>query len=289
VGVYQNIFLTLTNPDSPSHYLYTDIIERQDDFKTVFYSLTEENKFLPKWYIENLKRNLDPKMALRMLKGQWVDIYTEGVYYNYDPETNFRDTEYKINPNEPIYITHDFNIGKGKPMSCALGQYINDTWHWFKSYHVEGARTLNIMEEMHEDGVFDNKNMFIVHGDATGRSRDTRSIQSDYDIIEEFLSNLKRKDGSRVHFDIDVPKKANPPIKKRHAVLNGMFKNMNNETRLYVYDSWINTGFLRTSFLKDSYVIEDDSLPQQHVTTAIGYSVYRHDFVGDNNGGTIQL
>ena len=288
VGVNENIFLTLTNPDGLDHYLYTDIIEKEGGLKKVFYSLTEQNPFLPKWYVENLKKNLDEKMALRMLKGQWVDIFTEGVYYNYDPQVNFKSEEYKINENEPIYIAHDFNIGKGKPMSCALGQIINETWHWFKSYHVEGARTLNIMEEMANDNVFEYSNFFIVNGDATGRSRDTRSIKSDYDIIEEFLANYKRQDNSSLEFEIDVPR-SNPAIKKRHALTNASFKNMNDEINFYTYDKWVNTGFMRTKFKKDSYVIEDDSLPEQHVTTAIGYSIYRHSIVGDNKGGTIQL
>lgn len=287
--VKKNLILLQTNPAEPSHYIYKYFIEPKSRPNVkVFYSLTEQNPFLPKWYIANLKRDLDPKMAKRMLLGQWISIQSEGVYYNYNPDVNYREQEYKIVQNEPIYITHDFNIGKGKPMSCALGQFINGVWHWFKSFHVEGARTNNIMEEMGDDGVFENGNLFIINGDATGESRDTRGIQSDYDIIEEYLANYKREDGSKLDYEIDVPK-SNPPVRKRHNKVNASFESESGHVSLYVYDEWINQGFIQTQFLKDSFINENDSLPQQHVTTAIGYAVYREYLVGDNDSETILL
>jgi hypothetical protein len=285
--VKENIMMTITNPDGLSHYLYTDLIESTKQNVKVIYSLTSDNKFLPDWYIDELKSNLDEKMAQRMLYGQWVDIASEGVYYNYEKERNFKDS-YVINPNYPICIAHDFNIGKGKPMSTAAGQFIDDTWHWFKSYHVEGANTHKIMEEMAGDGLFENKNMFIIYGDATGRSRDTRSIVNDYEIIEEFLEAYERQDGSKLEFEIDVPR-SNPPIKKRHNLVNAYFQNMKGKIRCFIYDDWLDRGFRLTKFSKDSLILEDDSLAEQHATTAIGYAIVRNDLSLNRETRTIQL
>jgi hypothetical protein len=89
-------------------------------------------------------------------------------------------------------------------------------------------------------------------------------------------------------FEIDVPR-SNPPIKKRHAIVNAYFNNMDNEKRCFIYDKWINKGFVQTKFLKDSLTLEDDNLPQQHVTTAIGYAIYRQSIVGDNESSTIMI
>lgn len=286
-GVSENLLICATNPDSPSHPAHEYFIDNATESRRVFYSTTEDNPFLPKWYIESLKKTLDPKMAERMLYGKWVEISKENVYYAYDPIKNFRDG-YKINTSLPIHIAHDFNIGQGKPMSAALGQRFGQTWHWFKAYHVEGARTLNIMEEMANDGVFESHVRFIINGDATGKSRDTRSIKTDYDIIEEFLSNYKRSNGSRLDFEIDVPR-ANPPIRARHNMINALCLNSLNQVNFYVYDKWIDKGFRLTSFQKGSIHLEDDTLPEQHVTTAIGYAVYRASLLDDNHSSTTIL
>jgi hypothetical protein len=287
-SVKKNIITSRSNPDSPGHWLYEYFIESKDPLRKVFYSLTEQNKFLPPWYVKNLKETLDPKMARRMLGGEWIDISGEGVYYNYETSRNYLDKEYVIDKSYPIFVTHDFNIGAGKPMSSAAGQFIKGIWHWFKAFHVEGARTGDIMEEMADWGLFENRNMIIVNGDATGKSRDTRNRQSDYDIIETFLSRYQRKDGSRIEFEIDVPK-SNPPLRSRHNLTNSKFLDANGDVKFYTYDNWIDKGFRLTNFQKGSLLLEDDSLPEQHVTTAIAYSIFRQDMNEDRESKTVSL
>jgi len=286
-GVRENLLICATNPDSPNHPAHEYFIDKASESRRVFYSTTEDNPFLPKWYIESLKKTLDPKMAQRMLYGKWVEISKENVYYAYEQARNFRES-YQISPAHPIHIAHDFNVGHQKPMSTALGQRINGIWHWFKAYHVEGARTLNIMEEMANDGVFEHRTKFIINGDATGRSRDTRSIKTDYDIIEEFLANYKTKDGRRLDYEIDVPR-SNPPVRTRHNMINAGFINASGRVTMYVYDKWIDKGFRLTAFQKGSIHLEDDSLPEQHVTTAIGYAVYRASLDDDNESSSTIL
>jgi hypothetical protein len=283
-GVEKNVMLTLTNPAGPEHYLYEKLISNPPENARVVYSLTEQNPFLPAWYLQDLRSNLDPKMAERMLYGKWVSIAKENVYYNYLPERNKR-SGYTVDGSRPIYVAHDFNIGgPDKPMSAAAGQFIDGVWHWFKSYTIEGARTADIMEEMASDGLFSMSGEFIFNGDATGRARDTRSIRSDWDIIEQFVSNIEPK----IRFEIDVPR-ANPPIRDRHNVVNAAFMDANGVVKMFIYDDWIDKGFRLTSFAKGSFQKEDDTLPQQHVTTAIGYAVYRQTKVGQTISRTIQL
>lgn len=273
-GVRINMAFSRSNPDEPDHWLHSYfILDKDHPNKKVFYSLTEQNPFLPAWYLPNLKRDLSPLMARRKLYGEWLSITGSGIYYNYSSERNFKRGEvYKFNPNYPICLMHDFNIGQNKPMSAAVGQYIKGVFHIKKNYIVEGFRTSQIMDEMADDGLFENKASFLVYGDASGRHSDTRSNQSDWDIIEEFLAKYKRKDKSMLQFSIEVPR-ANPPIRQRHNMVNTAFMNALGEVNFFIYSeaSEADDGFRLTKLKKGSGLVEDDSFANQHVTTAIGY------------------
>jgi PBSX family phage terminase large subunit len=271
--IKENFYLAATNPDSPAHWAYKYFIETKTDTRYVYYSKTTDNKFLPDWYITQLKESLDSKIAKRMIDGEWIEIAGEVVYYEYDKEQNFLNKEYEINLREPIRITFDFNIGEGKPMSCAIGQRVGKKSHWFDEAVVEGARTLDIMEELAGKDLFEHKLKFIVHGDATGRARSTNSLKSNYDQIRDFLSNFKRADGTSIDFEMQVSS-ANPPIKTRHNILNGRICNANGERNLFVYKKakTLDEGFRLTKLKPGGNYIEDDSKAYQHITTAVGYA-----------------
>jgi len=188
-----------------------------------------------------------------------------------DQERNFK-TGFAFNKGEPLILTHDFNIGQGKPMSACAMVKRGDVYHAFKAFHVEGARTLDIMEEIASSGLLDICGKIYIYGDATGKSNDTRSIKTDYDIIKTFLANYTTKDGRSLSFELRVSS-ANPPIRRRQNLVNAYFENEKKEVRLLVYDKWLDEGFRLTAFKKGADMIEDDSLPQQHATTAIGYCI----------------
>ena len=272
--IKQNTLILLTNPDSPAHWIHKDFIERAHEPGIhVYYSLTEDNIFLDPGYIEFLKKNLTKKEADRQLRGMWVEIDSDRIYYAYDSEKHFhRETKYQLDPRYPVDLMADYNIGVDKPMSWALGQYIDGHFHIFKEYHAQTMRTAQLLDEMAADGAFELPVKWRVFGDATGKNNDTRSNWSDYEIIEHFLANYRRNDGSMLEFELEVPPK-NPPLRRRHNTANGVMENEAGEIRLSVYKGceWIDEGFRLTEPKKGADNVEDDSLPQQHVTTAITY------------------
>jgi hypothetical protein len=285
--VSENVLIAATNPDAPSHWVYKYFFEEKQDTKFVFKSITTDNPFLDPVYIEQLKRDLDPRAIQRYIYGEWIELQKEQVYYNYSTEINLK-KDFTLLKREPIIITHDFNIGHNKPMSaCAMVRRVG-VYHAFKSFHVEGARTLDIMEEIGSSGVLDNDSHIIVYGDASGRNNDTRSIKTDYDIIQHYLSNYRTKDGRSISFELRVPR-ANPPIRRRHNIVNAHFMNELKEIRLLVYDKWLDEGFRLTSFKKNGDMTEDDSLPQQHITTAIGYVLDYDKYKTTSPSRSIQL
>lgn len=236
----------------------------------VYYSRTEDNPFLPREYIEQLKRDLDPKTALRQIYGQWVELDEERIYYEYNSDKQFlKNQDYEINKKYPVHLAFDFNIGEGKPMSSCSLQYINQSFHVFDQVVAQGFRTLDVCEEWFDKKyIFTNISKIIINGDASGKSKDTRSMSSDYDIIKKFFSQFN------IQLEMRVPL-ANPPIRKRHNVVNAHCNNMNDETRLWIYKkaSKVDEGLRLTALKKGAGLIEDDSKDYQHITTALGYSM----------------
>lgn len=280
-----------TNPDAPSHWAYKKLVMSESDKVKVYYSNTLDNPYLPTSYIESLKERLDERMARRMIYGEWLEIYSEVVYYSYTQE-NFVRSDYKIDPTYPIRLSWDFNIAEGKPLSLVMMQYIKhrDTWHIFDEVIIDGQRTLDSLEEAAERGILDHACQYIVHGDASGKNNDTRSIGSDYSIIENFLANYKNKNGQKINFVKDIPAK-NPPIRERHNTMNSYIKNSKGIIRLFVYKKakTCDEGLRLTKLKPRGQFLEDDKDRYQHCTTAIGYAVmmeYRRNLYGQGATST---
>jgi len=295
----ENIFIAATNPDDPSHEAHKFFIKDSQKvgnyaFKTdndgnvnihTYYSLTEQNPFLPSWYHASLRKKYDAKMVRRMLYGEWLFISTDVVYYNYDPEIH-RSKGLVINRKLPIRLSFDFNIAKGKPMSSCMLQFdplasnkrLNDMrFTFFDEVAIEGARTIDAMDELQGKGIFDQKHnpKIIIHGDQTGTRSDSRGVRSDYDIIERYLANYVRKDGLMLDYDIDLPS-VNPPVRTRHNIANGQLMNADKESSVIIDDKcyFIDSGFSNTRLAENSKYMEDQSTEGQDISTAVTYAIH---------------
>lgn len=286
-SIREKFIISLTNPDSPKHWAYKYFISQPSVDRHVIYSKTEDNKFLPESYIEQLKRDLDPKMARRMLYGEWVEVDSEGIYYQYKSDIHYIRKDYEIDMRSPICISFDFNIGDGKPYSVLISQYKKTyldsknykiSFNCFDEVVIHTARTESIMEEIASRGYFDLGLKINIYGDATGKARSTSSNRSDYDIIKEFLSKYKDKEGRPLTFVLKVPL-SNPEVRKRHNLVNAYLLNSLGEKRITLYTKCetLDEGLRLTDFKKGSQTIENDNNRWQHITTALGYMICRED------------
>lgn len=266
------LIISATNPDSPGHWAYKYFMETKSDTRHIYYSRTEDNPFLPPQYIAQLKHDLDPKRARRMLYGEWIEIQDEVIYYQYDSKTQFKSEDWKPREDLPIMIAFDFNIGDGKPMSAIACQKIDGTYHVFAEVIVEGARTDEVMNEFFDRGIITKGRKYEVHGDASGKARHTSSKKSDYEIIKESLER------NGIDYTFKVPL-SNPAIRTRHNAVNALCLNDLGQTRLYLYNTpTLDKGLRLTAFKKGGKLIEDDSKYYQHVTTALGYAIVRDQY-----------
>jgi hypothetical protein len=277
-GIYENFICGATNPDAPTHPVYEHWMLKGEKMSTrkVFYSSTGDNPFLPDTYIESIKATLTTQEIKRYIYGEWVEIKSEVIYYAYDPVQSGKLSNYRIKGQSPIYISWDFNIGHNKPMSAILSQYIDDTFYVFDEIILYSSRTLDVMEELNGRGYLDYNCEYIIHGDATGKSRNTRSIKSDYDIIGEYLANLQNSYGD-IRYRIDVPR-SNPPVRTRHTLVNGQLKNAYGKVSVLLDPKKCKTldkGLRSTKLVKGGSYTEDDSDYFQHCTTALGYHLCR--------------
>jgi len=242
--------------------------------KHVYYSLTEDNPFLPKSYIAQLKRDLDPKLARRMLYGEWIEITQEVVYHAYNKDKQLKNRSFEVQTKHPIYISWDFNIGEGKPLSVVLFQYINEHMHIFNEVVVHGMRTEDSCEELASRDLLEYNAKYILTGDATAKHKDTRSKKSDYELIERFFANYRTKDARPLNFELRVPL-SNPPVRTRHNMVNAYCLNESGNIRLWIYRDapTADKGLRLTQLKKGGNYIEDDSKEYQHISTAIGYGL----------------
>jgi len=268
--IKESFLMCATNPDAPSHPAYDYFIDTKIPTRHVYYSVTTDNPFLPKWYIEQLKETFTEMEARRMIYGEWIEINADVIYYAFDQEASLM-TEYEINPMVPIIISYDFNIGVGKPMSVSFSQYHSGTFYFFDEVVVEGTRTQDTIDEAEARGLLDRSHSYIIRGDATGKKRTTNYNRSDYDVICHALDILG------VRYELDVPR-SNPPVRMRHLLVNGQLKNAKGKTSVKVLKSkcpvtW--KGLRLTKLKKGGSYVEDDSDSWQHITTAIGYNICR--------------
>ena len=301
--IKENLVVMMTNPDDPSHPAYDFFIsgsKRTNEYYAVkadedglenihtYYSLTEQNPFLKPSYIKGLRKRYDAKMIKRMLQGMWIYIRTDVIYYEYDEDLHVAKLNKKIKKKLPLRLTFDFNIAKDKPMSSALFQFDNkakNTSHddrrfrFFDEVAIDGARTLDALEEWAGKGWFDlpHNPMIIVHGDATAFRADTRGTQSDYDIIEKFLANYVRKDKQPLQYEIEVPGNGqNPGVRDRHNISNGQLKNAEDEVAVSIDENchYIRKGFEQTRLKENANYTEDQSTEGQDMSNAVTYGIH---------------
>jgi hypothetical protein len=269
--IKESFIISATNPDGPSHSAYDYFIGNPGKNRKVIYSVTSDNPFLPKTYIDGLLETFTKDEAERMVYGRWLDLRSDVIYYAYNPSKSDR-TTYIVNELYPITLTFDFNIGIGKPMSAVAFQYINGEYHFFKEFVVKGARTKDIIEEAQEWGLFEMATHYLIRGDASGKNRSTNYNKSDYEVIEECLKNMVNQYG-QLQYKFDVPV-ANPSVRTRHVTVNGLLESAKGVTKIFIYDECptLREGLKKSKLKKGSSYIEDEK-PYQHITTALGYGV----------------
>ena len=127
------VLLATTNPDSPNNYVFTDIIENEDISRRCWKFLLDDNTFLPKEYIENIKKEYTGVFFERYILGNWV--IAEGlVYPDYDNTV-------KTEPRDYTEYAVSMDYGTQNPTVMLLWGRHGGTWYAVREYEHSGRET----------------------------------------------------------------------------------------------------------------------------------------------------
>ncbi len=165
-------------PEGTEHWLYKELIEKQNPYANVIYGDTRNNAHnLDPFYIQTLLESYDEVMIDAYLKGLWVNMKGNRFYYSYDPDKNHAPNTF--NPDHEILIAMDFNVN---PMTCTLWHKHEGVIYGFDEITLQGADTKKLCDAIKARGYDPAK--CIVYPDPSGNSRKT-SGRSDVQILKE--------------------------------------------------------------------------------------------------------
>jgi len=229
---------------------------------------SRENYHLPRHYVMMLESQYDERMVQAYVDGKFVALQQSAVYYNFASEIHVKIQEYS--PSWTTFLAFDFNVD---PMSIIVGQYINRRYkkpftRILTEVSMRGSNTREATyraEAVLKDfGHFSRRDYLEIYGDATHGRSTVSSVpdETDWDIIRTIFPDAS----------YCVPN-SNPPVKRRHNVVNGILLNALGENWI-VFDpsaKELIRDFEQCKY-KPGTTTEDKSDPKRtHKADALGY------------------
>jgi PBSX family phage terminase large subunit len=245
-----------TNPDSPYHWLKTDYIDRKDELNLKVFSFKlDDNPFLPKTYVKDLKKEYRGLWYKRFIEGLWV--LAEGAIYDFFDES-----------------IHTFSA----PRTYAKQYYLGidyGTTNAFAAvligYNDEGHPSLWVEKEYY----WDSKEKGYQKTDSE-YAQDLEKAFDGYPIALMYL------DPAAASFEVELKRRKKPVKQADNSVMDGIryvgsliaqgdlmicagCKSLIKEIESYVWDS------------KSAKLGEDKPLKQRdHALDAMRYVLYTH-------------
>ena len=128
--------IATTNPDSPSHWLKTEYIDRADelDFLDIKFLLSD-NSTLPQEYVENIRREYVGVFYERFILGNWVNA--EGMIYPLFQEA-IEEAPKLIGASEHVL---SIDYGTQNAFAALIWERHGNAWYAIKEYYYSGRAT----------------------------------------------------------------------------------------------------------------------------------------------------
>lgn len=277
--------LVASTKDDPGSWMYSVFGPGYDAEKIrVIEAKTSDNHYLPDGYVETMRALYAPREFQRLVENRWVSMGSGQLYSESFDRAEHVTEAAEYDPALPVWWSHDFNIGDGKPLSSCLFQVKRgestasarpvrlrsraeqakarrrEEVHVFDEIILDTARVDDAVDELESRHPAFRAADVVVCGDASGRARDTRSKSTDYSILRDRGYTQQR-----------APR-ANPPIRERHNTVNALLMAADGDVRLRVHPrcGTVIEG-LETVRLKGGASYVEQETRAQHVTTALGY------------------
>lgn len=122
------------NPDTPHHWLKTDIIDNPDVNASLWHFVIDDNPFLPPEYVESLKNEYTGVFYQRYILGEWV--LAEGLIY---PNAQQAVVETSARAYSEYQVSCDYGIHN--PTCFGLFGLSDGVWYMIREYYHSGRET----------------------------------------------------------------------------------------------------------------------------------------------------
>lgn len=184
-----------------------DFIEKGHNHKIlrVIKGKTTDNPHLDPEYINFLRATLDPQAFKLFAEGEQLRLGTDYFYYAFSKDNE--DKSITIQQYQTVHVGIDFNVGNMHAIFC---HKIKNSLYVFDEVVLKGSN----------DGTHDmarailnryHPNQVLITCDASGRARSTIG-STDFEILKGYGFEVRAKT-------------ANPRIRKRQLLVNGLLSN----------------------------------------------------------------
>lgn len=170
---------------------------------------TADNPTVTKKYLQSIRDRYAPHIAEAYLNGEFVNMQSLAVYYNYDVKNN--DSSEEIRPGENLYIGCDFNV---ENTSAVVFVKRAGGKEWHAVDEMTGVRDAHTLACLIEDRYARKGHMIYMYPDSTGGNRSNANTASKSAIAELEAKGFKIRAYS---------KNKNAPIDDRVTAVNNAF------------------------------------------------------------------
>lgn len=172
----RNKAFVFTTPEGYKFCYKTWELSDNEDYKIVR-GRTVDNPAVSSKYVKQLMERYPPHVAEPYMNGEFVNMDSLSVYFNYDP--NIHDSFEEIQPGENLYIGCDFNVN-----NTAATVYVKrqggKEWHAVDEMH--GVRDAATLADMIQNRYIGHD--ITMYPDSTGGNRSNANASSPSAIAE---------------------------------------------------------------------------------------------------------
>ena len=216
----------------------------------------------------------------QLYEAEWLD-WSKNPTYEFERATHMS-TQARNDELLPLDLSCDFNVA---PMAWVVGQHHRErAWAIDEIALDGGATTAAACKEFLKRYPGSPTRELLIFGDASGKSRSTKSTKSDYQIILEVL----RPSWPRLRMMVPP---ANPPVTDRVNSVNAMLRTATGEVRYHLNPRCVRLAndYARVSTkpgTRDLDKGKDKNLT--HFSDADGYRLHRLFPVRSNKASTVR-
>lgn len=163
-------------------FMFTFFQEQQAENKKLYRGKSEDNPYLDRDFVEDLKSKYHPQLVKAYLNGEFVNLESATVFYEFNRQRDVSGV-FLPEPAERIVFGADFNVGqchavygvvragqKGQELHCFAESKVSDTFALVAHLQQKYPRHLAA-------------GLITCYPDASGSHDSTSSTQSDHEIL----------------------------------------------------------------------------------------------------------